>query len=108
MKVIKVEVNIDRNRKNEPYKMNDKIYVMIQNEPIIENLRNRKNRPYNIYKKVLLPQMLEILKSQHPLIYGTIKDNKWSWDQKCGCSMCPCSPGFVGNGKNSFSIYVTI
>lgn len=99
---------IDHNRNNEPYKMNNKIYVSIENETVIENLRNRKNRPYNVYKKELLPQMYDVLKFQHPLIYQTIKDNKWNWNQKCGCSMCPCSPGFVGNGKNNFSIFITI
>jgi hypothetical protein len=85
-----------------------KIYFFIEDETILENLENRCSRPYKEYKK-LIPEALTRLNLVNP-------GYKWKWDPKAGCSMCPCSPGFVpsnmssipSNDLTSHSIYVTI
>lgn len=97
-------------RSGEPKKTHNKIYVWPDGESIVENLQNRRNRPHTTYKKEVIPAMLEKLKKEQPDVYNIIKDHKWSWNQSCGCSMCPCSPGFVGDVKSDrvMDIHVTI
>lgn len=82
-------------RKNEPYKLNNKLYIWPANETIVENLFNRRNRPANIWKKEVIPAIMEKLSEKYPHIFKDVQGEKWGWRQKCGCSMCPCSPGFV-------------
>ena len=85
-----------------------KIYFFIEDETILENLENRRSRPHQEYKK-LIPEALTHLNLENP-------GYKWKWDPKAGCSMCPCSPGFVPSNMSSIpsniltgqSIYVTI
>ena len=45
-----------------------------------------------------------------PDLFANIKDLKWGWDKNCGCSGCPCSPGFIGKGNIYLTtdIFVTI
>jgi hypothetical protein len=96
-----------RDRRGEPYKTNDKIYVWVKNESVLDNLINRRNRPVDEYKNKVIPVAMEILKNSYPEVYEVVKNNKWKFSQKCGCT-CSCSPGFVGESKNNISIHVEI
>jgi hypothetical protein len=108
MKINTFSIRKEYNRKGEPYKLRNKIFVFVANETLLENIINRRNRPYNIYKKEVIPMVMERLKKKHPDFYEELKDTKWSWNKNCGCSMCPCSPGFVGDSHGFFEIQVEI
>lgn len=108
MKIQKIETNESRRRGEK--KMNaPKMYIFIENESIAENLVNRRNRPYTEYKKQIIPEVMKSLSKNQPEVFERIKDVKWGWDKNCGCSGCPCSPGFIGEGTYyPIDIYVTI
>lgn len=63
-----------------------RLYVGVADENILENFAYRENRPHTLYRK-LLPEIFAALK----LPEGT----KATWSRNAGCSMCPCSPGFI-------------
>jgi hypothetical protein len=71
---------------------------------VLEDLANRKRRPHHIWR----PRVAEAL-SRIGIQFGYL-----SWSQKAGCSMCPCSPGFIvqGDDGNSpthgFDFWVTL
>lgn len=69
------------------------IYFWPSKESVLENLENRRNRPYKEWKK-LIPEVLKQLNIVDP-------GYKWTWNQYAGCSMCPCSPGFVPSNMSS-------
>jgi hypothetical protein len=95
-------------RKGEPYRYKNKMYIWVSGETLLENLQNRRNRPYDFYKKEVLPLVMEKIKIKRPEVYKVIKNEKWGWRQSCGCSMCPCSPGFVGEGEDMYTIHIEI
>jgi hypothetical protein len=69
------------------FQLAPRMYVRIQDETILDNLANRTRRPYNVYKTMI-----------HSSNLGEIIDlSKLSWSQYAGCTMCPCSPGFILN-----------
>lgn len=77
-----------------------RIYVWPEGETIMENLQNRRGRPYNVYKKEVLPALFRVL---------GLRDITVGWSQKAGCTMCPCSPGFiVKDGNVPWDIHVTV
>lgn len=82
-------------RKGEPYKESNKLYLWVSGETLLENLTNRHSRPHNYYKKEVLPSILREVATKYPELSISTDIKDWSWSQKCGCSMCPCSPGFV-------------
>ena len=110
MEVNLSEFSIEHEEKRfgEPKKLHHKIYIWIGKESIIENLFNRRNRPYEDYKKFVIPKIMEHLRMNNPDKYELLKDAKWSWNQNCGCSMCPCSPGFVSVLPADYSTHQTI
>jgi hypothetical protein len=108
MKIKLHSITKDYRRKGEPHRHKNKMYIFPQGETLIENLENRRNRPYNVYKKEVIPVVMELIKKEYPDYYEELKDTKWGWNQKCGCSMCPCSPGFVGSTTGWFEIQVEI
>lgn len=77
---------------------------------IFENRRKVKGRLSDLGAQEL-HKVVSIVKEIYP-------DNevKVTWDRHCGCSMCPCSPGyrikvkfeksFVSNGDNRFNLHV--
>lgn len=83
-------------RKGEPYRDKNKVYIWASGESILENLANRYNRPHKFYQEEVLPAILREVKETYP-IYNEISLNPkdWGWRQKCGCKMCGCSPGFI-------------
>jgi hypothetical protein len=108
MKIKSFSIEKEYSRTNEPHRYKNKMYVFVANETLLDNIQNRRNRPYNIYKKEVIPVVMEKLKKKYPDYYEQLKDTKWSWNRKCGCSMCPCSPGFVGDTTGWFTIQVEI
>jgi hypothetical protein len=70
-----------------------RVYFDHSGENILENLAFRRNRPVDLYKM------------------GLDRTTKFRWSIHAGCTMCPCSPGFlcdadVGNGKRD--VWVTL
>lgn len=110
MQIKEIKINRYARRRGEKKQSCPKMYIFIESESIMENLQNRRTRPYNEYKKTIIPKVLESISKTDPDLFGRIKDLKWGWDRYCGCSMCPCSPGFIGEGGyyESTDIYVTI
>lgn len=114
IKIEKVEVRTEfyYDRAEELYRRNHKVYVFPEGETLMENLQNRHNRPYKVYKKEVLPKVMEVLRDSDPEAYAALKDAKFGWRKYCGCSMCPCSPGFVSDKWNFddgfYTIFVTI
>ena len=107
IEITKLTAKRDYSRSNEPYRWSDKLYVWVEDESVLENLQNRRNRPHTFYKKEIIPLIMEKLATLFPDIYDQVKDEKWGWRQKCGCS-CPCSPGFVGSRYHANEIHASI
>jgi hypothetical protein len=78
------------------YNKAPRVYVSIQDENILQNLANRTVRPYIEYKKLIKKPVFAAL---------GISAADWdlSWNQNAGCSMCPCSPGFVLKKTKGYS-----
>ena len=49
-----------------------------------------------------------MIKEQNSEAYEKLKEQQWGWRQKCGCVMCPCSPGFVSDGDGMFLISANV
>lgn len=81
------------------YTKKPRVYIHVADETIMDNLMNRRARPYQIWKQEVLPQVLA---------FAGLSDVKASWSAKAGCSMCPCSPGFILDHNGHFDIYVTV
>ena len=94
-------------RRNEPYRYANKLYIWLEGESVLENLYNRRNRPVDTWKKEIIPALMSKLAEVNPEIYDRVKDEKWGWRQKCGCS-CPCSPGFIGVRNGQYCISATV
>jgi len=95
MEVTKIQVRENLKRGGEKNRLAPKLYINVKNETIFENLVNRRSRPFTEYKKHVIPKVMESLRDTNPRLYEKLKDAKWSWDKHCGCSVCPCSPGFI-------------
>jgi hypothetical protein len=110
MEIQKIEIRRDGRRFKEKKKSSPKIYIFIENETLMRNLMNRRDRPYKTYKEHIIPDVMDSISKTDPNLFERIKDVNWHWDKNCGCSLCPCSPGFIGEGAYSepSDIYVTI
>jgi hypothetical protein len=65
-----------------------RIYVQVGDFNLLENLENRRRRPYTEFRKYIERVVWPTLGWQETA-------PKLGWRQNAGCSMCPCSPGFV-------------
>ncbi len=65
-----------------------RIYVQVGDFNLLENLENRRRRPYTEFRKY-------IERVVWPTLGWQDTAPKLGWRQNAGCSMCPCSPGFV-------------
>jgi len=65
-----------------------RIYVQVGDFDLLENLENRRRRPYTEFRKYIERVVWPTLGWQETA-------PKIGWRQNAGCSMCPCSPGFV-------------
>ena len=89
------------------YTQAPRLYVSVADETILDNLANRTRRPYNVYKTLI-----------HSSGIASVLDlSKLSWSKNAGCTMCPCSPGFVlqsqvveagGKTHRYFDVWVTL
>jgi len=52
----------------------------------------RYNKPYKLFRKQVLPWLVELL--------GIDPEAKISWSKNAGCTMCPCSSGFIVHDPN--------
>jgi len=72
---------------------------------VAENFLNRERRPYNDWRQP----------TKDALAAVGVAFEKMNWSKSAGCSMCPCSPGFIlKNGAYApfshghFDIWVTL
>lgn len=108
MKIKSFSIEKEYNRKGEPHKHKNKMYIFPSGETLLENLENRRSRPYQVYKKEVIPMLMTKLEKKYPQHYKELKEAKWSWNKNCGCSSCPCSPGFVSDILGAYSIQIEI
>jgi hypothetical protein len=73
-------------------------FVWVKDETVMENLMNRRNRPVKLYREI----------AERGLIEAGIDFYQLSWSKHAGCSMCPCSPGFIVKGSTRKEIHITI
>ena len=109
LKEVRIEHETKRGGENK--RTHHKMYIFIENETLLENLNNRSLRPFKMYREEVVPMVMEHLKRYEPSTYKLVKDSKWGWSKHCGCSMCPCSPGFISdisNHENHRTLFVTI
>lgn len=66
------------------------IYVEVENENFWEDFANRTTRPAALWK----PAIVAAFKKRY---FGAnaVDLTGMHWYAKAGCSMCPCSPGFI-------------
>jgi hypothetical protein len=64
-----------------------RIYVSVKDETVLENLDRRLARPSKLWADAVDPALeaLGVSRATHTA----------TWSRNAGCSMCPCSPGFV-------------
>lgn len=67
-----------------------RIFLNIEGESILENFVNRTSRPAREWGKIIRNEVLPAL---------GMEGVKARWSQKAGCSMCPCSPGWILDGR---------
>ena len=102
--------NSDRRDRSQFLKRQTNVYVHVKNEDITDDLKNRRCRPYTQWKKNLMPLAAKLIEEETGLIMG----RKISWNQKLGCSFCPCSPGFKTSlydeeGKqDAWTVWITV
>ena len=77
-----------------------RIYIFPKGETLLDNLENRRSRPYNLYRKQVIPTVLKAM--------GLPEDTKVRWSQYAGCSMCPCSPGFIIDSERGTEVFVNV
>jgi len=102
IKKLKINHESYSSRKGEPYKYSNKLYIWTSGETILENLQNRRSRPHDFYKREIIPVVMKQIEEQFPEEAKYLGKENWGWRAKCGCSMCPCSPGFVQSTPNGF------
>jgi hypothetical protein len=51
---------------------------------------------------------MEKLSKKYPEVYNHVAGEKWGWRRKCGCGMCPCSPGFISKNMGQYYIGVEV
>lgn len=76
-----------------------RLYVWPDDESFAENFVYRATRPWRVYRKML------------PAIFKHFKlpeTTKASWSKNAGCSMCPCSPGFILDYMGSYDLCVSV
>ena len=78
-----------RNRgSSDPYAPS-RVYIDFKGESIYDNINNRRQRPSTTLK----PLVKDVLEK------NGIAFDKIRWSSKAGCTMCPCSPGFLIDGN---------
>lgn len=68
------------------YRSATRVYFSHRGESVVEHFGNRRDRPIKMYREHLA-QVAEKL--------GLPQGTKFRWSRYAGCTMCPCSPGFI-------------
>jgi len=76
-----------------------RIYPSVRGETLWENLARRRTSPIREYRK-FIPAVLKEL--------GLPPETKVRWSQKAGCSMCPCSPGFIVETQGRWDAWMIV
>jgi hypothetical protein len=83
-------VNVDvRAATESTWRLNKRtrVYFWPEGETSLQNLfEGRHSRPFLEFRRQLMDEVLR---------QAGLREQKALWSQKAGCSMCPCSPGFV-------------
>lgn len=95
---LKVTNYLDRKTPYSDKAISTRVFVTIEGESILDDFGNRTSRPWQTWKPLVLAALKE---------HG-IEVTKLRWSQHAGCSMCPCSPGFIAEGMHRTSIWITI
>lgn len=84
---VEIEANIGRALWEQGRAKKPRLYVYGDKFDVIEDLTNRCRRPHGLYRQEVrdLFEQLNV----------PIDIEGMRWNQNAGCSMCPCSPGFV-------------
>lgn len=109
--------------RNEPYSAGRKkhlvektrLFVQIKDETVIQNLMSRivqrRGGPPRLserdMRKHILQRVVDRLKEDHPEARIT-SPSQLHWSRKAGCTMCPCSPGFIVENSFNWSIWVEV
>ncbi len=109
--------------RNEPYSPGRKqravektrVFVQIKDETVLQNLMSRivqrNGGPPRLserdMRKHILERVVDQLKKDHPEARIT-SPSQLRWSPKAGCSMCPCSPGFIVENSFNWSIWVEV
>lgn len=77
-----------------------RVYISIKDEGLLDNFANRTSRPHTLWKSIVITEL-----RKRGFTFEKIR-----WSQKAGCSMCPCSPGFILEGARTagLGIWITI
>lgn len=79
------------------------IYVSIEAETWWENVGDRVSRPYKEWMQPIRDEF------KHRFFGANAVDLKgMHWYAKAGCSMCPCSPGFILPNHRGVDFWVTL
>lgn len=88
-----------------------RVYFHASGESIGEQLFNRHDRPYKLYRNfvpAVLKAAAQLLSEDWQKQRINDPSVKFGWDKHAGCTMCPCSPGFVLTTRVNVDIYVSI
>jgi hypothetical protein len=83
-------------------------YISPAGETVLENLLvGRRNRPTDLYRAEVLPALKIAIAERLGCQPEQVKLN---WSQHAGCSMCPCSPGYIVTApvQKPLDIYVKV
>lgn len=100
---VMIKNEVTRSYSSKPTQRSDKPYaesrVFIDfGENVWEHLQNRRNRPYNTLKPLVLAALRD----------SDVPVNKLRWSRYAGCSMCPCSGGFIIEGSYGKDYYAKV
>ncbi len=84
-----------------------RVYFWPEGETVLNNMVNRTSRPYKLYRE-FLPAVLSLASKLSG--HAGITDARANWSKHAGCTMCPCSPGFILSEVRDFGfdIHVTL
>jgi len=89
-----VSENEERNNRGEP--LETRVYVNEADMDIAENFMERISgveRNHRWYREHILPRVRVLL--------GLEENAVLRWSRNAGCTMCPCSPGFIVTGERT-------
>lgn len=110
LKITKLEVRkrtYKSTRNERELNAKTRVYVFHDGESVLEGFGNRTARPNKVYRKEVMPDVLDALLLETE--GGWVNPNhKFDWSKWAGCSMCPCSPGFVMQAHWGYEVFVHI